>query len=97
VVTTPIPDIKTFVFDRVTEGARLSRQILDADRKAATVKNAAGQFVYDDAYYVRFFQSAKPVLETRVASAVNSVASVWVQAWIDAGRPALNSTRVVGN
>jgi hypothetical protein len=90
VVVTPIPDIKTFVFDRVTEGARLSRQILDADRKAATVKNAAGQFVYDDAYYARFFQGARSVLETRLASSANAVASVWVQAWTDAGKPAVN-------
>lgn len=90
VVVSPVPDIKAFVFDRVTEGARLSRDILAADLKAATVKNAAGQPVYDDAYYARLFQGARPVLETRLASSANAIASVLVQAWIDAGRPKLN-------
>jgi hypothetical protein len=90
VVITPVPDIKTFVFDRVTEGARLSRDILAADRKAATVKNAAGQFVYDDAYYARFLQGARPILERRLASSASAIASVWVQAWTDAGKPRVN-------
>jgi hypothetical protein len=87
VVISPIPDIKTFVFDNVTSGARLSRSLLDADRKALIAQTPTGQPLYDDAYYARFFQAARPVLEARLAASANAVASVIVQAWTDAGKP----------
>lgn len=89
-VITPIADIKTFAFDNVISGARLSRAVLDADRKAAIVKNAAGQSVYDDAYYARFFRDIRPVLEDRLSASASAIASVLVQAWTDAGKPRLN-------
>lgn len=82
VVVSPVPDIKAFIFDNVTSGARLSRTLLEADRRAA-----AGTTTYDAGYYERFFRDARPVLETRLAAAANAVASVIVQAWTDAGSP----------
>lgn len=84
VTVRPIPDIKTFVFDRLVEGEALVGGLLDADRQATV-----GREFYDDAYFKAFFQDARPVLERRLSEAASGVASAVVSAWIEAGRPKL--------
>jgi hypothetical protein len=84
VTVAPIPDLETFVFDTLIEGARLTPATLDADRKAA-----AGKTVYDEAYYARFYEGVRPILEARLTGAANGIASVIVAAWTDAGKPDL--------
>lgn len=80
----PIPNVKTFVFDRLIEGEALVAAVLDADRAAN-----AGRGVFDDAYYAKFLKGARPVLERRLSEAASGVASVIVAAWTEAGSPRL--------
>lgn len=90
VTVTPIPDIKTFVFDTLVESASLTPAILDADRKAA-----GGKTDYTDAYYAAMYRDNKAVLERRLSGAANGVASVIVAAWTEAGKPDLSPRPVI--
>lgn len=85
----PIPDIKTFIFDRLVEDEALVGGILDADRQAA-----AGRDFYDDAYYASFFKASRAVVERRMSDAASGVASAIVAAWTEGGKPPLPVTRV---
>jgi hypothetical protein len=85
VTITPISDIKTFVFDRLTEGAKLAREVLAADRRA--VRGTPP--VYDDRYYAAMYRDLRPILDARASGAANAVASAIVQAWTDGGKPRL--------
>jgi hypothetical protein len=80
----PIPNIKTFVFDRVIEGEGLVTSVLAADRSAS-----GGRGVYDDAYYAAFFKGVRPILERRLSEAASAVASAITAAWTEAGSPAM--------
>jgi len=84
VAIAPIPNIRTFVFDRVIEGEAVAASILDADRLAS-----GGRGVYDDAYYAAFFKSVRSVLERRLSEAASGVASAITAAWTEAGRPVM--------
>ncbi len=84
VAIAPIPNIRTFVFDRVIEGEAVVASILEADRVAS-----GGRGVYDDAYYAAFFKGVRPVLERRLSEAASGVASAIAAAWTEAGRPVM--------
>ncbi len=80
----PIRNVRDFVFDTLVEGAGLTDQVLQADRKAA-----AGRDAYDDAYFDAFLGAVKPTLERRLKEASSAVAAIIAGAWEEAGKPAL--------
>jgi hypothetical protein len=84
VVVTPIPNIRTFMFETLVESAALTPGVLEADLEAA----GPGK-VYDAAYYERFRAGAGAIAEKRTNDSVDAVASVLTAAWREAGSPAL--------
>jgi hypothetical protein len=80
----PMPNVREFVFERLTEDVTLVPPILDADKAAID-----GRDVYDDAYFAAFFQKVKPTLEDRLSKAITAVASGITSAWEQAGKPPL--------
>jgi hypothetical protein len=84
VVVTPIPNIRTFMFETLVESAALTPGVLEADLEAA----GSGK-VYDAAYYERFRAGAGAIAEKRTNDSVDAVASVLTAAWREAGSPAL--------
>jgi len=79
-----IASVRDFAFDILLKSNRLVAELLDAD-KAAVV----GKEVYDDEYFNRLFERVRPMLETQISASITATAAVIVQAWVDAGRPAL--------
>lgn len=76
-----VPDVREFIFEALTEGARVSAVVLDADRAAASRHPA-----WDGAAFEAYFGLVQPVLERRLAEAANGVASVLSTAWDRAQR-----------
>jgi hypothetical protein len=85
----PVAEIKTFMFDVIVDSAAAAPAVLSADARAAVglARNPDGRLVYDDAYYARFFDAVRPVLESRLRASVDDVASVLVAAWTAGGSP----------
>ncbi len=79
-----IPSAREFVFAALTDSFKEVDAILAAD-KAAT----QGRTAYDDGYFEAMAASSGPILERRINGAINGVASLVTQAWVDAGRPTL--------
>jgi hypothetical protein len=80
----PMTNPRDTAFDTLVAGNQLVPALLAAD-KAAINNNDT----YDDAYFERFFQSAGPILERQVASAITATASLIIGAWEQAGKPQL--------
>jgi hypothetical protein len=76
------------MFDTLIESFEQADAALKADLAA---RRAPGQ--YDRAYYRRFFDGVRPLLERRLSTAISAVASVWVTAWENAGRPPVSTVR----
>jgi hypothetical protein len=83
-----IPDVRGFLFETLIASFEQAEPALKADLAA---RRRPGE--YDRAYYRRFFDAARPVLERRLSAAITAVASVWRTAWESAGSPALVSVR----
>jgi len=79
-----ITDPRTFIFDTLLASNRASKNVLEADHKAA-----AGREFYDDGYFEAFAAGTLPVLERRMNEAITAVASMIIGAWQQAGQPAL--------
>jgi hypothetical protein len=75
---------REFIFDTLTESAKLTEPILKADRDAI----GSGD-VYDRAYFDRFFADSKPTLERRMSESIGAVAAIVTKAWEEGGRPDL--------
>ncbi len=80
-----IPNAREFVFSTLTDSFKEVDGILAADRQAIQ-----GRTAYDDGYFEAMAAKTGPVLERRINGAINGVASLIAQAWIDAGKPALS-------
>jgi len=80
----PIPSAREFVFATLTDSFKEVDGILAADKDAIR-----GRSLYDDGYFDALYAKTGPVLEKRINGAINAVASLITQAWIDAGKPAL--------
>jgi hypothetical protein len=80
----PIPNAREFVFATLTDSFKEVDAILAADKAAVQ-----GRAAYDDGYFEVMATKTGPILEKRINGAINGVASLITQAWIDAGKPAL--------
>ena len=79
-----IPNAREFVFATLTDSFRNVDAVLAADKAAVQ-----GRTAYDEGYFDAMAAKAGPILERRINGAVNGVASLIAQAWIDAGKPAI--------
>src|SRR5579862_9476042 len=79
-----VTSAREFVFSTLTDSFKEVDGILAADKQAIQ-----GRTAYDDGYFEVMATKVGPVLEKRVNGAINGVASLITQAWIDGGRPAL--------
>ena len=73
---------RNFLFDVIVEGAALVPPILRADLEAIGARD-----VYDEAYYERFFQVNRAVMEQRLNESITAVAGMIIGAWEAAGKP----------
>ena len=81
-----IPNARDAIFEILLASYRLVDPLLKADKDAV-----AGKDTYDDEYFDRFFASARPTLEKRLAESISATASIIVGAWQAAGSPALRT------
>jgi len=81
---TPITHARDTAFDVLLESYKLVDVLLHADREAAS-----GRERYDDVYFERFWTLVRPLMEQRLAGAIDRTAGTIVGAWIQAGRPAM--------
>ena len=79
-----VPSAREFVFAALTDSFKEVDPILAADKAAVQ-----GRTAYDDGYFDALRTKTGPILEKRINGAINGVASLITQAWIDAGKPAL--------
>ena len=79
-----ISSAREFVFATLTDSFKEVDAILAADKAAVQ-----GRTAYDDGYFEVLTTQTGAILEKRINGAVNGVASLITQAWIDAGKPAL--------
>lgn len=84
VTTRPIANFREFMFETIVTSASLTKDVLDADRQAAT-----GRELYDDAYFAAFFAGSRPVLDRRLNESAGGLVSAIVAAWTEAGKPVL--------
>ena len=80
----PIPSAREFFFSTLTDSFKEVDGILAADKAAIE-----GRTAYDDGYFEKMYERTGAVLEKRINGAINGVASLITQAWVDAGKPAL--------
>lgn len=80
----PIANFREFMFETIVTSASLTKEVLDADRQAAT-----GRELYDDPYFAAFFAGSRPVLDRRLNESASGLVSAIVAAWTEAGKPAL--------
>lgn len=81
----PLPgSVRDFLFDTLTASFPLVAPILQADGEIVK-----GRDVYDDEYFELLLARTRPIVERRLSESITSVASVIVDAWVKAGRPAL--------
>jgi predicted AlkP superfamily phosphohydrolase/phosphomutase len=90
-----IPDPVAFTFSVLLDSYARSLETLEADRDSAGPRD----FVetpeddrYDDAYYSRLYEKEGRRLASRLAASATAVGSLWLSAWEDSGRPALDAT-----
>jgi hypothetical protein len=82
----PIINPRDEAFVILLASHQLVEPLLMADKDAS-----AGRNQYDDAYYRRFFERARPLLEQQLGRAISATAALITGAWQQAGRPALKA------
>jgi hypothetical protein len=75
---------RDFIFDTLTESAKLSADVLAADKTAL----GAGE-IYDRAYFDRFYAGTRPTLERRIGESIGAVVAIVTRAWEEGGKPDL--------
>ena len=81
-----IHDATDHAFEMCLDAHSWLENILLTDRRTRQ-----GLSDYTDEYYDRFYSQAGAVLVRQITDASTDVASYWMTAWINAGRPQLPS------
>ena len=99
VLTPPEPraigDPVTAILATLRESFAAGAKVLESDRLLATrvdLPDTPENERYDDAYYSRFFERERGRLKERLEQSSSAVASLWIQAWEEAGRPAIDTS-----
>jgi arylsulfatase A-like enzyme len=82
-------------FDVLIESYAASLAALASDREVVgprDLADTAHDDRYDDAYYSRLYEREGPRVQARLAAAASALGSLWLGAWEEAGRPALDVT-----
>jgi hypothetical protein len=82
----PVRTMNDYMFETLVDTFRGADGVLRADREAIGTGT-----LYDDAYFARFFERTRPILERQLSRAIAAVAAVWTGAWEMAGRPDLSA------
>jgi hypothetical protein len=86
VAIAPIINPRDEAFVILLASNQLVEPLLMADRDASGGRNQ-----YDEAYYRRFFERVRPMLEQQLGRAISATAALITGAWQQAGRPALKA------
>jgi predicted AlkP superfamily phosphohydrolase/phosphomutase len=87
-----VRDPVAFTFDTLQVSFDEAKGVLASDRSCVRntdVAETEQDDRYDAAYYSRFFELEQGRLLRRLADSATAVASLWLTAWQEAGRPAL--------
>jgi hypothetical protein len=82
----PLAAPRDRAFEVLLASNQLVPALLAADKSAIGANDA-----YDNAYFDRFLQNARPLLEQQLARAITETASLILGAWEQAGKPALRT------
>ncbi len=89
----PPGDPRELVLAALRSGFAQSRELLASDLAARGPKDLAAtpeDERYDDGYYSRLFEREGPRLAARLTESAEATGGLWLQAWIEAGRPELD-------
>ncbi len=92
----PAGDPVLMTFDALMESFVEAPAVLESDRLCAGPRDFATTPTddrYDDAYYTRFYEREGDRVVARMSRAVDTVGTLWRQAWEEAGRPAMPAFR----
>ncbi|GAC1586567.1 MAG: hypothetical protein NVS3B19_05130 [Ginsengibacter sp.] len=95
-----ITNLKYFIWERVLESALLSDSVLFIERQLSKQMGPFEKYsyekrnkklvkVYSALYTIRFNQLMNNMVERRMQKSVESIASLWFTAWVNAGQPNL--------
>lgn len=100
----PPGDPRELLLAALRSGFAQTRELLASDLAARGPKDLAAtpeDERYDDGYYSRLFEREGPRLAARLTESAEATGGLWLQAWIEAGRPELDWSyrvpRVRGN
>lgn len=99
-----LADPSSWIWQRVQESAKAADTVLRLEKELSSQQSAAQRFAYEmrngmvvrqyaAAYAARYHQKLDGMVERRMRSAIQGVASFWISAWIDAGQPDLSDLR----
>ncbi|HEX6739405.1 MAG TPA: alkaline phosphatase family protein, partial [Vicinamibacteria bacterium] len=91
----PVGDPAAFVFGALRQSFANHPGVLESDRRCAGPVDLADTPFddrYDNRYYSRLYEREGGRVVARLDASIHAVASFWLQAWQEAGRPALDST-----
>jgi len=91
----PVGDPVLMTFDVLAESFDLSLQVLASDKESTEGTDLADTPLddrYDDGYYSRMYERERAALRSRLAASATALGSLWLTAWQEAGRPALDTT-----
>jgi hypothetical protein len=81
----PLPDVFNAVFAQITRSYRLVDDVLQADRRAA-----AADPRFDITYASVMASQTRELIRQQVEAGATLTGSLWLTAWIEAGRPDLS-------
>lgn len=90
-----VADPVSLTFDVLLKSYADSLEVLASDRAAAGPYDFADTPVddrYDDAYYSTLYERERERLRARLALSIEMLGSLWLSAWEEAGRPALDTS-----
>jgi predicted AlkP superfamily phosphohydrolase/phosphomutase len=93
--TRPVDDPVVAILAILRDSFAAAAKVLESDRLVATgrdLPDTTENERYDDAYFSRLFERERGRLKERLDRASSAIASFWLQAWQEAGRPALDSS-----
>jgi len=91
----PVGDPVLMTFDVLAESFDLALQVLASDKESTEGTDLADtpeDDRYDDGYYSRMYERERATLRSRLAASATTLGSLWLTAWQEAGRPALDTT-----
>src|SRR5207245_2008680 len=90
-----VADPVAFTFDVLRDSFSGAERALTADRESAGAQDLADTPFdgrYDNPYYSKLYARQGPTLRARLAASATDIGSLWLSAWDEAGRPAVDAS-----